>query len=153
MRLLATPRLRRGPKEDTIMGRLIARGACIAAIAGGLALIACNSKVAECNKLIEKINGAVTNMEKASKTKPSKENSKEMGEMAKVAETGKKDIESVALTDEKLKGYQKDFAGKMQAAADKDDMPGMTAALNEINALEKEESTLVTNANNYCQGK
>jgi hypothetical protein len=134
------------------MNAFVKRGLTAAATTLAIALVACGSRVKQCNLLIEKVNHAGTVISTAGS---------KMGDMAKAVDTAKKDVESVQLSDDKLKGYQTDYAkmlekigqaaNKAQAAQDKKDFAAAAAAAKDVMDASKEETGIVANINSYCQ--
>jgi hypothetical protein len=139
----------------------IARHALVVGLVGtGIFVLACNNKIAECNKLIEKANAAMTT---ANNTKiDGKDDSKDLADTAKALDTAKTDIQSVQLSDDKLKGFQSQYAASldkmstavksMQAASDKQDVSGMTSGLKDWQSAVDDNNKLVDNINKYCSG-
>jgi hypothetical protein len=125
-------------------------------------VLACNNKIAECNKLIEKANAAMTTANNAQKKLDGKDDGKEMGDMATQLDAAKTDIQGVQLTDTTLKGFQTQYvstldrmstaAKSMQAAGDKQDLAGMSAGLKDLQSAADDNSKLVDNINKYCTG-
>ena len=129
---------------------------------GAVGTAACGvSRVQQCNKLIEKVNAAGTAVGKAGAGAGAKGN--EMGDMAKSIDDAKTEIANVQLEDAKLKTFQQDYikmldkistsAKAMQAASAKSDVAALQSGLKDIQTASGEETGIVNDLNNYCQGK
>jgi hypothetical protein len=145
------------------MSKTIKHLLVVAAALSGLFVLACNSKIAECNKLIEKINASQPDMSKFANigSDPSKIGA-QLNDLAATCDKMKTDIQGVTLSDATLKGYQTQYlsdldkmstATKAEAAAfGKQDMNGMQAASKDVSAAADDTSKLTDNINKYCTG-
>lgn len=143
------------------------RSGAIAATALGLTLLAtgCNSKVAQCNKLIKVANKATTELKAMAKDGGSTPADK-MAQMKKLADglaQYSNDVKAVSLDDEQLKGFQTRLADLYQtsseasrgilAAAEKKDVKAARESLKKLSGGRKTESEIVQGINGYCQAK
>lgn len=119
------------------------------------------SKVSQCNRMVEVVNKAVTEVE--STTSNAKE--EDISTMTKIADTADRASESMKaleFTDEKLKGYQGRFLsmytdiGKasrdLVAAVEKKDAAAAQTAYKSLETATNQESPLVDEMNGYCKG-
>jgi len=133
-------------------------------LAGGLIaalglVSACDSKINQCNRLIEVINNEQTPI------KEMKTQGNDAGSFKKLADVldgvaGK--VKAVELKDEKLVKFRDDYAtmaeelaGSSREAADAlggTDMKKTTAAIKKMQSFAPRESELVENINKYCSG-
>lgn len=122
----------------------------------------CNNKVAQCNKLIDKVNVSTAKMDESAKKLDGNDDAKDLVELGKSLDTGKKEIESVEISDAKLKGLQGQFvtsidnmavsAKAMSAGIEKNDATAVKAAAAKLEASGKENSKLTDDINKYCTG-
>lgn len=126
-------------------------------------LAACGlNKIAQCNKLIEKVNTAQTTAVDGIKKLDGKDDSKDLADLATSFDTMKTAIVGVDLNDDKLKGLQKDYAAAIdktsaaaraqKAALDKSDAAGAAAANTDLQAGIAAQSKVIDGINGYCGG-
>lgn len=126
----------------------------------GLILTSCSeSKVSQCNKLIEIANRAVSGV-KAVSENPTPGSLESMKKIADVANTAKAQMEALQLSDDQLKTYQTRFITMYQdtnqatrnlvAASEKQDSPAATKAFDELQTATSQEGPLVNEVNSYC---
>ncbi len=143
------------------MNILVKRIACIAAATSFVGVIACSNRIGQCNKLIEGVNKATTNIETSSK-KLVGNDAKDFEDMAKALDDAKTTIGGVELKDEKLKSYQTEYVkvvGQMadamkaaKAAIDKKDVAGAAKAQADFKKADTDEDGVRANITSYCQG-
>lgn len=143
------------------------RSGAIAATALGLTLFTtgCNTKVAQCNKLIKVANTATTELKAMAQSGGSspKEKMAQMQNLADSLEKYSNDVQAVSLEDEQLKGFQTRLSTLYQSsseasrgiltAAEKKDMKAARASLQKLSSGSKVESEIVGDINSYCQAK
>ena len=129
-----------------------------------LSLAGCDTKVSQCNKLIDVVNNHTTALP-ATLTKLSdlQNNPQAADEFAKVVKTATDEIGALSFSDEKIAGFAKDYQtlltdadkiGKAMAEATKTSNADTLNKISEdADKLMKSEETIVTNVNGYCQGK
>lgn len=135
------------------MNPIVKHALSVVAASAAILSVACSSRVKQCNLLIERVNHAGTTISGAGS---------KMGDMAKAVESAKKDVEGVQLSDEKLKGFQAEYAKMLdrigqaatraQAAQDKKDFAGAASGAKDVMDASKDEAAIVANINTYCQG-
>jgi len=121
-------------------------------------LIGCDSRIGQCNRLIEVINGEQQHIKDAAK------NTDAAG-MKKLADTldgvaGK--VNSVELKDDKLVGFRNDYKGMVEdlskvardsaAAIESQDPNKAQEAKKKMNSFSTRENDLVNSINKYCSG-
>jgi hypothetical protein len=126
----------------------------------GLLAVSCGeSKVSQCNKLIEVANNAVTEVQNVtSAAQPQDVNS-----MTKIAETADKataDMQALELSDEQLQGFQQRFVTMytdtskstraLVDAVNKKDAAAAEQSYKDLQAATGQESALVGEVNTYC---
>lgn len=125
--------------------------------------VACGeSKVSQCNKLIEVANKAVGDVQDVT----SSANPEDVNAMIKIADTAdqaKSTMETLELNDEKLKGFQQRFVTMYQEtstatrslvdAVGKQDNQAAETAYNNLQAATDQETPLVNEVNEYCMVK
>lgn len=128
-----------------------------------LAIVSCaESKVSQCNKIIQVANEAVskaktiTNGGRASDPKA-------MLQAAEAMEKASGEMQAIQVNDEKLRDYQTRFVTMYRdtskatrnfvAAYEKKDRPAAEAALANLQKATTPEKQLVDEINNYCTGK
>jgi hypothetical protein len=130
------------------------------AVAVGVLTVSCGeSKVSQCNKLIEVANKAVSDVQAITASA----NSQDVGAMAKIADTAdqaKASMESLELSDEKLKDFQQRFVSMytdtskatrdLVAAVGADNSQGAEQAYTALQTATNQETPLVTEVNGYC---
>jgi hypothetical protein len=144
---------------------IIARSALVLSFSAFLLIgtSACgNGKVAQCNKLIDKLNASMTKMDESSKKLDGKDDAQDLVELGKSLDTAKKEVEGIEISDAKLKGMQGQFVKsidnmaaatkEMSAAATKNDAPAIKAAMTKLEASGNENSKLTSDINKYCSG-
>ncbi len=128
----------------------------------GLALVmtSCSeSKVSQCNKLIEIANQAVSGV-KAVSENPKPDSIESMNKIADVANTAKSQMEKLQLSDDKLKAFQTRFitmytdtnqaTRDLVGAAEKKDAPAAQKAFDALQNATSQEGPLVNEVNSYC---
>jgi uncharacterized membrane-anchored protein YhcB (DUF1043 family) len=133
------------------------------AIAVSVLATACGeSKVSQCNRISAVANKAASEAQAASKSS----NPDKVGELEKAVNTidqYTKELEAVQVKDETLQGLQARFikmyqatskAGRdlVQAARNKNNA-GVTSSRKSLDQATQQESSLVNEFNQYCQGK
>lgn len=133
------------------------------AIAGcsAMLLMSCESKVAQCNKIIGVANKATTEVQKTSQNQSAKID--QLGVMAASLDTYAKEMSAIEVKDEKLKGFQGRFVQMYQQmstssktlidAAKQKKASAAQGALAELKKSVGLEQPLVNEVNQYCQGK
>jgi hypothetical protein len=139
----------------------------IAGVVGGLGLLfgtaACGqSKVSECNALIEVLNKGAANIDKG--TKGIQANPMATAEYKGLADAADKvadDASKVELKIPELKKFSTDYQAVMKefaktardtaTAVDAKDTTKMTTAANAMEKVGKQEETLIADINKYCQ--
>jgi hypothetical protein len=127
-----------------------------------LSLGGCETKAAQCNKLTKIANAATAEMQKTSQDQdPDK--IAVLKKMSTSLAGYSKQIGDVKLEDEKLQGFQKRFITLYQSvgtssrdladAAGKKDMKAAQASLKTMSAGATQETTLISEVNQYCGGK
>lgn len=129
----------------------------------GLLGTGCDSKVAQCNRLIDTVNKhspklaeAVTKLSSAEQTGPAAE------EMSAVIKAADEELAGLKFSDEKIAGFAqqyRDLLGKadqvgktMASAADASDLDKANQAMKEAVEVEQLETNIVNEVNTYCQG-
>ena len=141
------------------MKRNIALALGIVALLIAVPLIGCGGKVAQCNKLIEVINGQQQVITDATgKLATAATDPKALGELAAALEKAAGEIEKVELADEKLKAHQGEFAGVFKGAAKTmhemakaKDPAAMSAKLGDLTKAMGGLAEITTKINGYCQ--
>lgn len=122
--------------------------------------VACGeSKVSQCNKLIEVANKAVGDVQEVT----SSANPEDVNAMVKIADTAdqaKATMETLELNDEQLQGFQQRFVAMYQEtstatrslvdAVGKQDNQAAETAYNNLQAATDQETPLVNEVNEYC---
>lgn len=133
------------------------------AIAGcsSMLLMSCESKVAQCNKIIGVANKATMEVQKTSQNQSAKID--QLGVMATSLDTYAKEMSAIEVKDEKLKGFQGRFVKMYQQmstssktlidAAKQKKAAAAQGALAELQKSVGLEQPLVNEVNQYCQGK
>ncbi|MBE9030217.1 hypothetical protein IQ266_10795 [filamentous cyanobacterium LEGE 11480] len=142
------------------------RTCAIAATAFSLTILTtgCNSKVAQCNKLIKVANAATTELKTISKSGGSKgDRIKQMEQFSTALDKHSKAVQNVELEDEQLQGFQKRLSdlyistskasNGMIAAAKAKNIKGLKASLKTLSSGAKTETDVVSSINSYCQAK
>ena len=142
--------------QNVIVATMSALGLIFGAAACG------QSKIAECNSLIEVLNKGATNIDKG--TKAIAANPMATGEYKSLAEAAEKVAEDASKVQLKIPelvkfsgDYQtvmKDFAKTARdtaSAVDAKDTNKMTAAANAMEKVGKQEETLISEINKFCQ--
>jgi hypothetical protein len=147
--------------------RLARRTYALTAMALSLTLFTtgCETKVAQCNKLIAVANAATSDVKTMSQGKASNE-VEQVSQMTKFADTldrYAKDIQAVELKDDQLKGFQKrlmDLYGSgskdsraIVAAMEKKDLKSMQESLSRLMKGSATEGAIVGELNGYCSAK
>ncbi len=140
------------------------RSCAVAAAAFSLTVFTtgCESKVSQCNKLIQVANAATTAVQAVGK----EESTDKIGQMTKFATTVdkySKDVSAVEVKDEKLVDFKQrlsstytaiaDASRSLIAAAEKKDEAGVKASLQTLMAASPKETTIISELNGYCSAK
>jgi hypothetical protein len=137
--------------------------AALVAGAGALALASgCGqSKITECNALIEVINKGVQSLEKGQKASSDPSGVNDLKAMADAMDKVAVDAAGVKLTTPELQKYSTDYqnmakevgkaARDMAAAAEAKDPDKITAAQASMEKAVKQEDPLVDSINKFCQ--
>ena len=139
----------------------------IAGVVGGIGLLfgtaACGqSKISECNSLIEVLNKGAANIDKG--TKAVSANPMATAEYKGLADSANKVAEDAAKVELKipeLKKFSTDYQNVMKefaktamdtaSAVDAKDTTKMTTAANAMEKVGKQEETLISDINKFCQ--
>ncbi|MBW4650199.1 MAG: hypothetical protein KME06_16150 [Kastovskya adunca ATA6-11-RM4] len=133
-----------------------------AAAALSVLILGCSeSKTAQCSRIIEVANQAVTKTKSVTNGGQTSD-PKAMLQAADSMEQASKEMESLELTDAKLKDYQAGFINMYRdtskatrnfiAAFEKKDRPAAEKALSNLQQATTPEKQLVTDINTYCAG-
>ncbi|OUC15818.1 MAG: hypothetical protein B0A82_04985 [Alkalinema sp. CACIAM 70d] len=132
----------------------------IAATLGFLA-VGCDSKVSQCNKLVKVTNEATTELKAASQGGGDQVG--KMKQMTGILDKNIQAFQAVEVKDEKLKGFQqrfvdlytktRDASKTLVDAAGRKDIKAMQASLQSMQSSSKEETSLISEVNGYCQAK
>jgi hypothetical protein len=131
-------------------------------MAVGMLTVSCGeSKVSQCNKLIEVANKAVSDVQ----TITASADSQDVSAMAKIADTAdqaKASMEALELSDEKLQDFQQKFVSMytdtskatrdLVAAVGADNSEGAQQAYTALQTATNQETPLVNEVNGYCGG-
>jgi hypothetical protein len=135
----------------------------LAAILGlglGLGLSACDTKVSQCNKLIEVVNKHTTPLAQSIAKLNDFDNNPEVAdEFIGVVEAAEADIKALDLKDEKVAGFAKDYEGLMVEAKKlgtglkeaKEDAEKRSQVVENADKVVKMEDEIVEKVNTYCQ--
>lgn len=129
----------------------------------GLVLASCSeTKVAQCSRLIEIANRAVSGV-KAVSDNPRPDSIESMNKIADVANSAKAEMEGLQLTDEQLKDYQTRFitmytdtnkaTRDLVTAAEAKDAQAAQQAFNALQTATSQEGPLVNEVNGYCEAQ
>lgn len=120
------------------------------------------SKVSQCNKIIEVANRAVSEAKAITKNGQLSD-PKTTLKAADAMDKASKDMKAIKVTDEKLRDYQARFAQVYSdtskatrdfvAAFEKKDRLALTAAVEKLQKAATPEKQLVEDINIYCEGK
>jgi hypothetical protein len=121
------------------------------------------SKISQCNKIIEVANKAVTTSQEFGNNPQPEKGGKALTEMADKLDGFTASMTALELSDEKLKGFRDKFVSmykltseglrKGAVAIDKKDADALTKEMEVIQKGTSEEGTLVNDINGYCTGK
>jgi hypothetical protein len=121
------------------------------------------SKVAQCNKLIDVANQAAQASQEFGNNPQPEKGGKAFTDMADKLDTLTASMEAIAISDEKLKGYQSSFVNMYKAASkglrggavafDKKNSEAMNKELQAIQTATAGEAKLVGDINTYCSAK
>jgi len=131
-------------------------------LAIALGVAACDTKVNQCNKLIDVVNKHTTTLSTSiEKLADVQTNPKVADEFAATVKAATDDINALQFTDEKVTGFSKDYldllgqadkVGKaMSEAAKTGNVESFNKANEEADKVVKLEDTIVKNVNDYCQ--
>ena len=132
------------------------------AVGIGLAVTSCGeSKISQCNKIIEVANKAVS-QSKSITTNPNLNDSKVMLNAADLMEKASKDMEEIKVKDQQLQDYRAGFINMYReiskairdfaVAFDKKDRKAAEAAQINLQQATTPEKQLVNDLNVYCTG-
>lgn len=131
-------------------------------VAVSLLVTSCETKVAQCNKLIKVANQATTELQGMSKSNSSNATA-QLKTVANSLDQYSKDMGAVEVKDEKLKGFQarfvtmysetRDVSRSLAAALDKKDLKTAKQSLTKMQSATSQETALVNEVNQYCQDK
>jgi predicted translin family RNA/ssDNA-binding protein len=120
------------------------------------------SKVSQCNKIIQIANKTVTQAKSVTNNGQAND-PKAMLQAADAMEKASQDMKKINVKDQKLKDYQAGFMNMYRdtskatrdfvAAFEKKDRPGAETALTNLQQATTPEKQLVTDINTYCSGK
>lgn len=120
------------------------------------------SKVSQCNKLIEIANRAVSGVREVSEN-PKPDSIESMNRIADVANAAKAEMEGLQLSDPQLKDYKTRFitmytdtnqaTRDLVAAADKKDATAAQQAFEALQTATSQEGPLVNEVNAYCDAQ
>lgn len=126
---------------------------------GFLAVSCTDSKVSQCNKLIEVANQAVTEVQSVTQN-ASPDNVEAMSKIADAADKAKADMQSIKLGDEKLQQFQGRFitmytdtskaTRDLVTAASAKDADSAQKAFDSLKTATDLEAPLVNEVNTYC---
>ncbi|MBF2051752.1 MAG: hypothetical protein EDM05_047250 [Leptolyngbya sp. IPPAS B-1204] len=130
----------------------------------GLLMASCSeNKVAQCSKLIDIANQAVSGVKTVSENSQPDTSIESMNKIADVANTAKAEMEGLQLTDEQLKGFQTRFIDMYTAttnatrdlvtAAEAKDAQAAQQAFNALQTATAQEGPLVNEVNAYCEAQ
>lgn len=134
----------------------------------GLVLGACNSKVAQCNKLTKEINtqGGIFKAEQSKlriSAQDTKGSAKDLDRIAAVFKKAGKKVAAVKVEDGKLKKFRDQWVSMVTRIADQfliakkallaKDVPGALKAQKAVIKVGAEESKVVSSINTYCGAK
>jgi hypothetical protein len=137
------------------------QSAVILVASAALILAGCSeSKVSQCNKLIDVANQAAEASKEFGANPQPEKGGKAFTEMADKIDGFTDSMEAIELSDEKLKGYQAEFVSMYKAASDglrggavafdKKDTDAMTKEMEAIQTATGGEAKLVSDINTYC---
>jgi hypothetical protein len=132
-------------------------------VALGFLVVSCSeSKVSQCNKLIEVANQAVTQVQEVSQN-PKPDNVDAMNKIADAADVAKSKMQELKLTDGPLKDFQGRFVSMytdtskatrdLIAAANAKDSKAAQTAFTNLKTATDQEGSLVNDVNKYCTAK
>jgi hypothetical protein len=132
--------------------------ACVPVVSLSLAFAAgCNSKVAECNKLIEVLNAQATKLDPKGSDPSAFTNlaTEAEGAAKTVSEVDVKTPEIVQFRDAMKKNLMDlgSAARDAGAAMQSQDIAKITGVTTKLGDISKQNAKLVTDVNNFCQGK
>lgn len=120
------------------------------------------SKVSQCNKIIQVANKAVSQAKSVTNNGQASD-PKAMLQAADAMEKASQDMKKITVKDQKLKDYQAGFMNMYRdtskatrdfvTAFEKKDRPSAEAALTNLQQATTPEKQLVTDINTYCSGK
>jgi len=131
-------------------------------LVAALGIAGCDTKVNQCNKLIDVVNKHTTTLSTSiEKLADVQNNPKVADEFATTVKSATDDITALQFTDEKVAGFSKDYlellgqadkVGKAMAEAAKSgNVESFNKANEEADKVVKLEDTIVKNVNDYCQ--
>lgn len=143
------------PKRDFVLLSL--------ATAISLLTVSCaESKVSQCNKIIQVANKAVSQAKSVTNGGQASD-PKAMLQAADAMEKASQEMKNISVKDQKLKDYQAGFINMYRdtskatrdfvAAFEKKDRPAAETALANLQQATTPEKQLVTDINTYCVGK
>lgn len=126
----------------------------------GVGLSACDSKISQCNKLIEVVNKHTTPLATSiAKLNEFDEKPEVADEFITIVETAEADIKALELQDESVAGFAKDYEALMTEAKKlgtglkdaKDDAEKRGEVVKNADKVVKMEDEIVQKVNTYCQ--
>jgi hypothetical protein len=143
------------------MAKHIKQSALLFAASFALILTSCSeSKVAQCNKIIEVANKAVAISQEFGKNPQPEKGGKAFVEVADKLDAMATSMGAIEISDDKLKGFQTSFAQMYKVASkglrgaavalDKKDTAAMQKEMKAIQEGTSQEGKLVSDTNTYC---
>ena len=140
------------------MNKVICSSLLAAALAATSLTVACNGKVVQCNKLIDKLNSSQSVLKDGQGKLEGKDKAKEMGAFAGQLDQVKKDVTIVDVADAKLKGLQGDYVASLDKMAGGartiekagDDATAAASGTKDLLAAVDDNSKVTDNINAYC---
>lgn len=134
------------------------------AVALLLSIPGCDTKVSQCNTLIDVVNKHTQQLSTSIEKLADVQNTPTVADdFAKVVKTANDEISALSFSDEKVKGFANDYLGllteadkvgkEMAEAAKSANVDTLNKAIADADKLVKLEDTIVNNVNGYCQGK
>jgi hypothetical protein len=128
------------------------------ALLGALALVGCDGRIAQCNRLIRVINAEQGPIKQASGGDPTA-----LKNLADALDNVAAKVEAVEVKDEKIVAFRDQYAGMAKelatasrntaAALEEKDAKKATEAASHMSSFGTRESELVGEINGYCSGK
>ncbi|MBE9177366.1 hypothetical protein IQ268_02100 [Oculatella sp. LEGE 06141] len=125
-----------------------------------LATSCSESKVSQCNQLIEIANGVVTDVQTVTQTAKGPQDTQAMEKIANTTAQARSEMESLQFADERLQAYQTRFismysdtsqaTNAMVTAVSSQDAEAAQQAFDALQDATERESPLVEEVNTYC---